>query len=131
MIQLSRTQDEEVGDGTTSVIILGENTWNLLFSQATAPLLLIVPDIVIYIPSAAGELLHVAEPLLAKNLHPTVICKGYARGLEDAVKIVEGMSFPIDIKDRAQMLNVVNSCIATKFTHRFGTLMAVSLGKGY
>ena len=75
---------------------------------------------------AAGELLHVAEPLLAKNLHPTVICKGYARGLEDAVKIVEGMSFPIDIKDRQQMLNVVNSCIATKFTHRFGTLMAVS-----
>ena len=75
---------------------------------------------------SAGELLHVAEPLLAKNLHPTVICKGYARGLEDAVKIVEGMSFPIDIKDRQQMLNVVNSCIATKFTHRFGTLMAVS-----
>lgn len=34
------------------------------------------------------------------------------------------MSFPIDIKNRAEMLNVVNSCIATKFTHRFGTLMA-------
>ncbi len=68
-----------------------------------------------------------AEPLLAKNLHPTVICKGYAKALEDAIKIVEGMSFPIDITDRAQMLKVVNSCIATKFTHRFGTLMAVSV----
>jgi chaperonin GroEL (HSP60 family) len=78
---------------------------------------------------AAGELLHIAEPLLAKNLHPTVICKGYARGLEDAVKIVEGMSFPIDINDRNQMLNVINSCIATKFTHRFGTLMAVRTSK--
>lgn len=94
MISLSKTQDEEVGDGTTSVIIL------------------------------AGELLHMAEPLLAKNIHPTVLCKGYARALEDACKIVEKMSFPIDINDRAQMLNVVNSCIATKFTHRFGTLMA-------
>ena len=77
---------------------------------------------------SAGELLHMAEPLLAKNLHPTVICKGYARGLEDAIKIVEKMAFPIDVADRQQMLNVVNSCIATKFTHRFGTLMAVSCG---
>mmetsp|Transcript_37015 Transcript_37015/g.82276 ORF Transcript_37015/g.82276 Transcript_37015/m.82276 type:complete len:556 (-) Transcript_37015:500-2167(-) len=94
MIQLSRTQDEEVGDGTTSVIIL------------------------------AGELLHLAEPFLEKNLHPTVIVKAYAKALEDAVKIVDEMSFPIDINDRQQMLNVVNSCIATKFTHRFGTLMA-------
>uniref|UniRef100_A0A7S0S179 T-complex protein 1 subunit gamma n=1 Tax=Chlamydomonas leiostraca TaxID=1034604 RepID=A0A7S0S179_9CHLO len=94
MIQLSRTQDEEVGDGTTSVIIL------------------------------AGELLHVAEPLLEKNLHPTVINKGYAKALEDALKIIQSMSFPIDINNRSEMLNVVNSCIATKFTHRFGTLMA-------
>eukprot|EP00955_Chlamydomonas_euryale_P010039 107658-Chlamydomonas_euryale.AAC.11 len=96
MIQLSRTQDEEVGDGTTSVIIL------------------------------AGELLSVAEPFLQKNLHPTVICKGYAKALEDALAIIEKMSFPIDTNDRAQMLNVVNSCIATKFTQRFGNLMAVS-----
>lgn len=95
MIQLSRTQDEEVGDGTTSVIIL------------------------------AGELLAVAEPYLHKNLHPTVICKGYSKALEDALKITERMSFPIDTSDRAQMLNVVNSCIATKFTQRFGNLMAV------
>mmetsp|Transcript_29671 Transcript_29671/g.87809 ORF Transcript_29671/g.87809 Transcript_29671/m.87809 type:complete len:558 (-) Transcript_29671:3972-5645(-) len=94
MIQLSRTQDEEVGDGTTSVIIL------------------------------AGELLSVAEPFLQKNLHPTVICKGYAKALEDALAIIEKMSFPIDTNDRAQMLNVVNSCIATKFTQRFGNLMA-------
>mmetsp|Transcript_11141 Transcript_11141/g.19471 ORF Transcript_11141/g.19471 Transcript_11141/m.19471 type:complete len:561 (-) Transcript_11141:423-2105(-) len=94
MIQLSRTQDEEVGDGTTSVIIL------------------------------AGELLHVAEPLLERNLHPTVIVRGYTRALEDALKVVDRMSFPIDTNNRSEMLNVVNSCIATKFTHRFGNLMA-------
>ncbi|MEW5297774.1 MAG: hypothetical protein WDW36_000958 [Sanguina aurantia] len=94
MIQLSRTQDEEVGDGTTSVIIL------------------------------AGELLHMAEPFLEKSIHPTVIVRGYTRALEDAIKIVDRMAFPIDTNNRASMLNVVNSCIATKFTHRFGTLMA-------
>jgi len=130
MIQLSRTQDEEVGDGTTSVIILGEILQGHVSACRLGALLCFpVPDVITSLYTA-GELLHMAEPLLAKNLHPTVICKGYARGLEDAVKIVEGMSFPIDITDRAQMLNVVNSCIATKFTHRFGTLMAVSKPKG-
>eukprot|EP00877_Chromochloris_zofingiensis_P011116 jgi/Chrzof1/6258/Cz17g17210.t1 len=94
MIQLSRTQDEEVGDGTTSVIIL------------------------------AGELLQAAEPLLERNLHPTVIVRGYARALEDAVKVVEKMSFPIDVNDRDAMLKVVQSCIGTKYTSRFGSLMA-------
>ena len=70
--------------------------------------------------------MHVAEPFLEKQLHPTMIVRGFTRALEDAIKIVNSMSFPIDINDRAQMLNVVNSCIATKFTHRFGSLMAVS-----
>ncbi|KAL7083926.1 hypothetical protein ACP275_14G192200 [Erythranthe tilingii] len=45
MIELSRTQDEEVGDGTTSVIVL------------------------------AGEMLHVAEAFIDKKYHPTVICR--------------------------------------------------------
>eukprot|EP00898_Chlorokybus_atmophyticus_P008653 jgi/Chlat1/878/Chrsp107S01319 len=94
MIELSRTQDEEVGDGTTSVIILG------------------------------GEMLRAAEPLLEKNLHPTVIVKGYMKALEDAVNIINGLAFPIDVNDRQQMLNIVNSCIGTKFTHRFGNLMS-------
>ncbi|GFR44593.1 hypothetical protein Agub_g5871, partial [Astrephomene gubernaculifera] len=94
MIQLSRTQDEEVGDGTTSVIIL------------------------------AGEMLHMAEPFLEKNIHPTVIVRGFARALEDSIKIIDQLAFPIDTDNREQMLNVVNSCIGTKFTHRFGTLMA-------
>jgi T-complex protein 1 subunit gamma len=51
MIELSRAQDEEVGDGTTSVIVL------------------------------TGEMLQVAEPLLQRNIHPTMICRGYARAL--------------------------------------------------
>lgn len=48
MLELARSQDEEVGDGTTSVIIL------------------------------AGELLVVAEPFLVRNMHPTVIVRAYS-----------------------------------------------------
>uniref|UniRef100_A0A383VCQ3 T-complex protein 1 subunit gamma n=1 Tax=Tetradesmus obliquus TaxID=3088 RepID=A0A383VCQ3_TETOB len=94
MIQLSRTQDEEVGDGTTSVIIL------------------------------AGELLQSAEPLLERHMHPTVLVRGYTRALEDAIKVAESMSFSIDTNDRSAMLQVVQSCIGTKYTSRFGSLMA-------
>mmetsp|Transcript_35197 Transcript_35197/g.99643 ORF Transcript_35197/g.99643 Transcript_35197/m.99643 type:complete len:218 (+) Transcript_35197:145-798(+) len=94
IIELSRTQDEEVGDGTTSVIIL------------------------------AGEMLHAALPLLEKRLHPTVIVRGYLAALEDAIKVIDDYSFPLDVNNRDQMVKIVMSCIGTKFTSRYGTLMA-------
>ncbi|WVY97200.1 hypothetical protein V8G54_029351 [Vigna mungo] len=72
MIELSRTQDEEVGDGTTSVIIL------------------------------AGEMLHVAEALIDKSYHPTVICRAYNKALEDAIAVLDRIAMPIDAKDRAE-----------------------------
>ena len=95
IIDASRTQDQEVGDGTTSVIIL------------------------------AGEMLALAEPFLDRmSMHPTTIIRGYTQALEDAVKIIEDISFSVDVNDRNQMLNIVNSCIGTKFTQRFGNLIA-------
>jgi T-complex protein 1 subunit gamma len=61
MLELARSQDEEVGDGTTSVIIL------------------------------AGELLVVAEPFLVRGMHPTVTVNAYHRALEAALEIAEKM----------------------------------------
>ena len=61
MIELSRAQEEEVGDGTTSVIIL------------------------------AGEYLVLSEPLLDRQTHPTVICNGYLKALDDALKALDAM----------------------------------------
>lgn len=71
MIELSRTQDEEVGDGTTSVIIL------------------------------AGEMLNKASPFIERNMHPTVICRGYNRALADAKSAVARLAFDIDTDNRA------------------------------
>lgn len=93
VIELSRTQDEEVGDGTTSVIIL------------------------------AGEMLTAAEPHLERNVHPTVICRAYMKALDEAIRTLEEISFKIDFDNRDEMLKVINSCIATKFTRRFGNLI--------
>ena len=75
MIELSRSQDEEVGDGTTSVIVLGES-YDRLFTT------LILREHVYEWKSKrmnvaiAGEMLHVAESFIDKAYHPTVICRG-------------------------------------------------------
>ncbi|XP_057812693.2 T-complex protein 1 subunit gamma isoform X2 [Cryptomeria japonica] len=94
MIELSRTQDEEVGDGTTSVIVL------------------------------AGEMLHVAEAFIEKAFHPTVICRAYSKALEDAIAVLDKIAIPIDVNDRPTLLKMVRSCIGTKFTGQFGNLIA-------
>ncbi|CAG9117035.1 unnamed protein product [Plutella xylostella] len=93
MIEIARTQDEEVGDGTTSVIVL------------------------------AGEMLVVAEPFLAQNIHPTVIIREYRQALEDAIKLLEDkISIPIDMNDREKLKEVIRSCIGTKYIGRWADL---------
>ncbi|GJV65619.1 T-complex protein 1 subunit gamma [Tanacetum coccineum] len=70
MIELSRTQDEEVGDGTTSII--------LTFKFPT------------------GEMLHVVKAFIDKKYHPTVICRAYVNALEDALAVLDKISMFVD-----------------------------------
>ncbi|KAG0131219.1 chaperonin Cpn60/TCP-1 family [Tuber indicum] len=93
MIELSRTQDEEVGDGTTTVIIL------------------------------AGEILAQALPHLQRNIHPVVIIQAFKRALADALAIVEDISIPISTDDDKAMHNLIQSSIGTKFVSRWSKLM--------
>ncbi|KAF4635595.1 hypothetical protein G7Y89_g2507 [Cudoniella acicularis] len=93
MIELSRTQDEEVGDGTTTVIIL------------------------------AGEILAQALPQLERNIHPVVIISAFKRALKDALKIVDEISLPVDIDDDQAMYQLISSSIGTKFVSRWSELM--------
>jgi len=93
MIELSRTQDEEVGDGTTTVIIL------------------------------AGEILAQALPQLEKNIHPVVIIAAFKRALADAIEIIEEISLPVDIDDDKAMYSIIASSIGTKLSSRWSGLM--------
>merc|ERR1711972_803886 len=94
MIELSRAQDEEVGDGTTSVIVL------------------------------AGEMLGVAEPLLEKNLHPTLIVSGYMQAMDDGLEIMKSISYQVDTSSQEAMRDVVRGAIDTKFVGRWGNLIS-------
>ncbi|KAJ2081661.1 T-complex protein 1 subunit gamma [Coemansia sp. RSA 988] len=93
MIELSRTQDDEVGDGTTSVIIL------------------------------AGEMLAISVPFLERKIHPVVILRGFQRALEDAQVILRSIAVPVDTNNREQMLGLIKSAIGTKFVSRWNDLM--------
>jgi len=93
MIELSRAQDEEVGDGTTSVIIL------------------------------AGEMLILAEPFIRENIHPTVIVQGYNLALQEALKICDRISLKVDVNDTELMSKLVTSSIGTKFSSRWNDKM--------
>ena len=93
MLELARSQDEEVGDGTTSVIIL------------------------------AGELLVVAEPFLVRGMHPTVTVNAYHRALEAALEIADRMAIRIDTSNRVEMRDLMRACIGTKFSSRYGDLI--------
>jgi T-complex protein 1 subunit gamma len=85
MIEIARTQDEEVGDGTTSVIVL------------------------------AGEMMAEAEQFFEQKMHPTVVIAAYLKALDDIVDIMENeISVPIDVTDKAEMTKIVKSCIGTK-----------------
>ena len=79
MIEISRTQDEEVGDGTTSVIILGEQDTHTHTHTHTLNL-----PTFIY---TAGEILSSAEPFLEQQIHPTVIIRAYRQALDDILTI--------------------------------------------
>ncbi|XP_045600219.1 T-complex protein 1 subunit gamma [Procambarus clarkii] len=93
MIEIARTQDEEVGDGTTSVVIL------------------------------AGEMLAVAEQFLEHKMHPVIIIQAYRQALDDAiVALKNNLCIPVDLNSEEQTIEVIKSCIGTKFMGQYADL---------
>jgi len=112
MIELSRTQDEEVGDGTTSVIIIGA-----LYPFISTYLMPILP------PYKAGEILAQSLPLLERNIHPVVIISALNKALKESLDILKSISIPIDTSSDDQMLSLIKTSIGTKFVIRWSDLM--------
>lgn len=111
MIELSRTQDEEVRDGTTTVIILGKGK-NVAYLQTSLTVLLL-----------AGEMLAMSLPQLERNIHPVNIISAYKRALADALVIIEEISIPVDVNDDKAMYQLISASIGTKFVSRWSELM--------
>jgi archaeal chaperonin len=84
MVEIAKTQDDMVGDGTTTAVVL------------------------------ASELLKKAEELLDQNIHPIILVSGYRKAAQKAIEVVEKTAVPIDVKDKKAMLKVALTSMGSK-----------------
>jgi thermosome len=84
IIEVAKTQENEVGDGTTTAVVI------------------------------AGELLKRAEELLDQEIHPTVIARGYRLAAAKAMEILEEMATEIDVEDEEKLKKIAATAITGK-----------------
>jgi archaeal chaperonin len=94
MVEVTKSVDNEVGDGTTSVAVL------------------------------AGSLLEKAEDLINKNVHATVIVDGYRRASEKAINILREISTEIDPQDKEDLVRVAKTTMASKMVSGQSDILA-------
>eukprot|EP00116_Pleurobrachia_bachei_P003421 sb/3463683/ len=96
MVQLSKSQDEEIGDGTTGVVVL------------------------------AGALLEQAEQLLERGIHPIRISDGYEKAARVAVDHLDAIAdaFPVENLDREPLIKVALTTLGSKIVNRCGRKFA-------
>jgi thermosome len=84
MVEVAETQDDEVGDGTTTAVIV------------------------------AGELLTRAEDLLNKKIHATTIVAGYRKAADEALRVLKELAVDVDLEDRATLEKIVKTSMRSK-----------------
>ena len=84
IVEVAKTQEDEVGDGTTTVVVL------------------------------AGEFLKSALVLLEKGIHPTVIVKGYRLAANKALEILREIAKPITLKDKQTLIKIAQTAMTGK-----------------
>lgn len=84
MVEVAKTQDDMVGDGTTTAVIL------------------------------AGELLKNAEELLDQNIHPTVLVSGYRKALQMAMETLDKIGTSVNLEDRSTLKKVAVTSMSSK-----------------
>ena len=84
MVEIAKTQDNMVGDGTTTAVVL------------------------------AGELLKKAEELLDQNIHPTILISGYRKAANKAIETINKNAITVEIDDRATLKKVALTSMGSK-----------------
>ncbi|MFG1449982.1 MAG: thermosome subunit beta [Thermoplasmataceae archaeon] len=84
MVEVSKTQDSFVGDGTTTAVVV------------------------------AGALLQEAEALINQNVHPTVISSGYRMAADEAKKILQSISKPVKFTDKELLMKMAGTSLSSK-----------------
>ncbi|EFO19760.1 T-complex protein 1 subunit delta [Loa loa] len=94
LVELSKAQDIEAGDGTTTVVVI------------------------------AGALLDGADKLLNKGIHPTTISESFQRASVQAEKILESMASPVDLDNDDQLAKIATTSLNSKVVSQHSWLLA-------
>jgi thermosome len=89
LVEVAKTQDDEVGDGTTTVVVL------------------------------TGELLGKAEQLLEKDVHPMIVVDGYKLAAQKALETLEAVAIKVDPMDKSMLKKVASIALATKMLSEY------------
>jgi len=94
MVELSKSQDVEAGDGTTSVVVL------------------------------AGAMLGAIPSLLSKGIHPTTIAEAYRKAKGKGLEVLEQIALPVDLSDRDQLIKNASTSLNSKVVAQNAALLA-------
>jgi len=94
LVELSKSQDIEAGDGTTSVVVL------------------------------TGALLERAQSLLDQGVHPSILADSWKRGCQQAVKFLEEMAVPVDMSDKESMVRSAVTSLNSKVVSQYSDILA-------
>lgn len=84
VVEVSKTQDEEVGDGTTSAAVV------------------------------AGQLLSKAEDLIEQEIHPTIIASGYRLAADKAVEVLNSLAMTVELSNRNLLISIAETAMTGK-----------------
>ena len=84
IVEVAKTQDEKVGDGTTTSVII------------------------------SGELLNMAEELMEQAVHPTIIFRGYRKALVKSKEILKILAKNIELNDHETLMKVAETSMNSK-----------------
>jgi len=84
IVEVAKTQDDKVGDGTTTSVII------------------------------AGELLNLAEELIEQSVHPTIIFRGYRKALVKSKQILQDLAIKIENNDTQTLIKVAETSMNSK-----------------
>ncbi|GKS61420.1 thermosome subunit [Candidatus Nitrosocosmicus sp.] len=88
MVEISKATDNEVGDGTTSVVVL------------------------------AGSLIEMAEELITKNVHPTVIVDGYRKCAVKSIELLNNIAIKVTNNEKEQLIKIAKTSMQTKLVSK-------------
>ena len=92
LVEVAKAQDAEVGDGTTSAVVL------------------------------AGMLLDKADALLDENIHPTTIIEGYKKALDYALSELNKIGVKVDVSDKSLLKRIASTSLTSKYVGSGATM---------